>query len=482
MQRTEIDGVTTFWEQGPEPLTAILMFRAGTRHETFRTAQVSHLVEHLVMSTLPKSHLDHNAQVDADTTSFYATGEPDEVVDFLARVCAGIRNLPLERVEREAGVLEAEDATSDHPAVCWSVGVRFDLGGIGLLGAAGPGPRHLSGEHAAAYAATHLVRDNAVLVLSGPPPAGLRLDLPDGPRPVETAARRSVFRLPALNRADMPFPTISFEVPSMGQHDGVLAAILQDRLSDDLRHERGVAYSCEVSLLRLDDSTLVTVWTDGREDRRGEIATALWASVRDLAANGPTQAELDHAVQGTIARLTDPRNTVDWVAAEAYRHLVGLPPRRREGLHQSLAGLTTEAVRLKVAAGLDTVLLGLPRDVELEFDGLPDRTDAEFAQGDPVTGEVFTRKTLSLAPRDLRFVAGPEGVSQTAHGFTASAPWDGVVGVAVADGIRQVVLDSGQPLVIMRRHVKDSDRLFAIIDEHTADRAFPASEEEILGG
>lgn len=482
MQRTSIDGVHTFWEQGPEPLTAILMFRSGTRHETFRTAQVSHLVEHLVMSTLPKSHLDHNAQVDSDTTSFYATGQPDEVVDFLERVCAGIRDLPIQLVEREAGVLQAEDATSDHPAVCWSVGMRFDLTGIGLLGASGPGPRHLSGEHAATYAATHLVRDNAVLVLSGPPPAGLRLDLPDGPRPGETAGRRSVFPLPALNHADMPFPTISFEVPAMGEHEGVLAAILQDRLSDDLRHERGIAYSCEVGLLRLDHSTLVTVWTDGQEDRRAEIATALWSSVRDLATSGPTEAELAHAVKGMSARLADPRNTVDWVAAEAYRHLVGLPPRTREGYLASLEELTTESVRLRVASGLDSVLLGVPPDVEVELDELPDRTEAEFSQGHPVTGEVFARRTLSLAPRDLRFVAGPEGISQTAHGFTASAPWDGVVGVAVADGMRQVVLETGQPLLVMRRHVKDSDRLFAIIDAHTTDRAFPATEEEILGG
>jgi hypothetical protein len=57
-----------------------------------------------------------------------------------------------------------------------------------------------------------------------------------------------------------------------------------------------------------------------------------------------------------------------------------------------------------------------------------------------------------------------------------------VVGVAVADGIRHVVLETGQPLCVMRRHVKDTDRLFAIIDAHTADRAFPATEEEILGG
>lgn len=482
MQRTEIDGVTTFWEQGPEPFTAILMFRAGARHETFRTGQVSHLVEHLVMSTLPKTHLEHNAQVDADTTSFYATGRPDEVVDFLARLCAGIRGLPLDRVEREAGVLQAEDGTSEHPAVCWSIGVRFDLTGIGLLGAAGPGPRHLSAEHAAAYAARHLVRGNAVLVLSGPPPEGLRLDLPDGPQPVEQAARRSAFPLPALNRAEMPFPTISFEVPGTRDNEGVLAAILQERLSDDLRQDRGIAYSCEVGLLRLEESTLVTVWTDGHEERRAEIAGALWACVRDLATQGPTQAELDHAVAWLSARLTDPRNTVDWVAAEAYRHLVGLPPRTREGYLASLGELTTDDVRRRFASGLDTVLLGVPQDVQLVVDDLTDHTDAEFSGGEPVRGEVFARRTLSLAPRDLRFVAGPEGISQTAHGYTAGARWDGVVGVAVADGIRHVVLETGQPLCVMRRHVKDTDRLFAIIDAHTADRAFPATEEEILGG
>lgn len=481
MQRTEIDGVPTFWEQGPEPLTAALMFRAGARHETFRTVQVSHLVEHLVMSTLPKTHLDLNAQVDADTTTFHATGRPEEIVDFLSRVCAGLSDLPVDRVERETGVLQAEDATSDHPAVCWSIGVRFDLAGVGLLGTTGPGPRHLTAEHARAYAATHLVRDNAVLVLTGPPPAGLRLDLPDGPAPTEAPAPRSSFPLPALNRADMPFPTISLELPGTQEHEGVLASILQDRLTDDLRHERGIAYSCEVGLQRLDEGTLLTVWTDGHEDRRAEIATALWTTLRDLATTGPTQAELDHARSGHAARLADPRNTVDWLAAEAYRHLVGWAPRTREGYLASLEALTTDSVRGRFASALDTVLLGVPRDVQLVLDDLPDHTDAEFLGGEPVTGEVFARRTLSLAPRDLRYVAGPAGISQTAHGYTATAPWDSVVGVAVADGMRQVVLSSGQPLLAMRRHLKEADRLFQIIDEHTADVAFPATEEEILG-
>src|SRR5687767_10591660 len=122
MHEAVCDGVTTIWEQGPPPLSAALVFRVGARHETFRTVQVSHLVEHLVMAALPKSHLDCNASVDVDTTTFEATGRPEQVVDFLHRVCRRICELAdpagsLDGLAREAGVLEAEDSTAVHPAL-----------------------------------------------------------------------------------------------------------------------------------------------------------------------------------------------------------------------------------------------------------------------------------------------------------------------------------------------------------------------------
>ena len=101
---TEIDGVPVFWQDAPGPLTAGLMFACGTRDESFLTIGVTHLVEHLVMSTLPRVHHDRNASVDLTTTSFYATGRPDQVVAFLRGVCEGISAAPVDRLAQEAGI------------------------------------------------------------------------------------------------------------------------------------------------------------------------------------------------------------------------------------------------------------------------------------------------------------------------------------------------------------------------------------------
>lgn len=111
MNRTDVDGVPVLWQDAPAPLSACLVFGVGARHETFRTVGVTHLVEHLVMATLPKSHLDSNAHVDLGSTIFQATGRPEAVVEFISAVCAAIGDLPLSRLATEAGVLEAEGAS-----------------------------------------------------------------------------------------------------------------------------------------------------------------------------------------------------------------------------------------------------------------------------------------------------------------------------------------------------------------------------------
>lgn len=196
MNQTSVDGVTTIWEQGPAPLTGALIFGVGARHETFR-----------------KTHLDHNATVDMDTTTFHATGRPEEVTDFLARVCRALTDLPLDRVEREAGVLDAEEGTSEHPALCWALGLRYGLTGPGLLNTSGPGAGRLTETQVRDFVATHFVRDNAVLVLTGPPPEGLSIPLPAGPRPAVSAVRASPLPLPALLRTDVPHPTLSATLP-----------------------------------------------------------------------------------------------------------------------------------------------------------------------------------------------------------------------------------------------------------------------------
>lgn len=479
--KTEINGVTTFWEQGAVPLTGILMFGVGVRDEAFRTAEITHLVEHLVMRTLPKSHLDHNAHVDLDSTAFFATGRPEELVDFFARVSAALRDLPTQHLEQEAGVLEVEGSMAEHPAACWALGMRFGHSGPGLASSSGPGVTRLSPREVKEFVATHFVRENAVMILTGPPPDGLSLDLPPGPAPADSPENRTGLLLPAMIREDLPHPTLSFEMPGHHDHRSVLGAILTERLTDDLRHVQGIAYDCGFTHLRLANSTMIAVHSDGHENKRDVIAKAMWSTLQDLALNGPTQTELEHELAGVRAGLEDPRSLDSWLATQGWRTLIGLSSLSRAEYLASLDQVSTSQVQAWARSGLDSTLLGVPADLDVTVDGLPDRTEEYLPTTDAVEGEVFGRKMLAIAPLDLQVVVGEAGISQTAYKHTVASHWERVVGVATADGARSVILETGQTILLTRRHLKNADRLFEIVDEKLEHLTFERPLDELLG-
>ncbi|MFD4977459.1 insulinase family protein, partial [Streptomyces sp. NPDC058424] len=70
MQRDVVDDVPVLWAEAPGPLEAALIFGCGVSDETFRHLGVTHLVEHLAMSTLPRLHHEHNASVTLSLTDF----------------------------------------------------------------------------------------------------------------------------------------------------------------------------------------------------------------------------------------------------------------------------------------------------------------------------------------------------------------------------------------------------------------------------
>jgi hypothetical protein len=480
VQQIEIDGVTTLWEQGPEPLTGALVFGVGARHETFRTAQVTHLVEHLVMSTLPKSHLDHNASVDIDTTVFHATGRPAEVVDFLSRVCRALAELPYDHMAREAGVLDAEDSVPAHPALCWSLGIRYGLTGPGLLNASGPGARRLEDRDVREFVAQHFVRDNAVLILSGPPPEGLTLRLPEGPRPEEAAPRGTGLPVPALLTGTVPHPVLSAVLPRE-EGASILFRILADRVLDDVRHTRGLAYEVGVESARVDaDHTVSVLFTDGQEDHAETIAGAVWSALRDLADVGPTDGELVHDLVGFTAYTEDPRAAVDWLEGQAYHHLYGEPLRSREEARRIRADVTREDVQRWARHAVEGAVLGMPERPKEDLPGLPDRSDWEPAAPEEIAGERFRRRVVALAPLDLAVTVGPGGIGMVAQGQRTGGSWDEVVGVAAAPGMRLVHLEKGIMVPLFHRHLRNADRLFDLVDERAGRLLFESTEDEIF--
>ena len=484
MQRTEIGGVPVLWEQGPAPLAAALVFGVGARHESFRTAGVTHLVEHLVMSTLPKSALDRNAQVDLDITVFHAAGPEADVVDFLNRVCRGVSQLPLDRIERELGVLRAEDGVAEHPAVGLSLRARYGFQAQGLAGTTGAGPSSLTRDHVIDHARRHFTRENASLVFSGEPPAGLEMDLPSGsPVPLPSAPHVDL-RLPGLIAADH-FPVVALSgVVDGSENDSaaasVTASILKERLEDELRGRHGISYDVGFggASIRLGQSMPV-VWADGHDDKWQVVVDTLWTALKTLADDGPTAEELDHALAVARAELEDPRAIAGWLVFQAARTLNGREPRTRQ--EQAELERTLDAATIQACAQqmLDTALLLAP-DARVHLDDVPDITEDHPPTSDPIDGHLYRRKVLAIAPRDLAVRVSDQGISVTARGVTGRVDWSDTVAVASAPGVRGIIASDGRQLSLIAKCLRDGDEMLAQIDGYTAGLAFDADPDEIL--
>jgi zinc protease len=105
---------------------------------------------------------------------------------------------------------------------------------------------------------------------------------------------------------DVPQTVVTFGGPGVKRNDpNFMAAFvvnhilgggtLSSRLYHEVREKRGLAYSVYESLLWMDHSAMFIGNTGTRADRAGETVDAIEKEIRRIAADGPTQQELDEA-------------------------------------------------------------------------------------------------------------------------------------------------------------------------------------------
>lgn len=375
-----VDGVRVFHLPGPSKTRATLSFGVGLRDETFETVGITHLVEHLAMAQLPKSHLDANATVGVGYTAFYAEGRPAEVGDFLRRVCTALADLPLDHLDREKAVLEAEAGVGAHLSMAAAWAARYGFDGPGLTTTPGRGPMGISGEEVLAHVVEHFTAARAVLAVLGPLPEGLRLPLLAGTSPAP------VHRTPLPRLGDgpewvpaSPSPGVALLLDGLEPDDDVTrlaGSVLCERLEDAARDQLGVAVSLAFDLMEGPDGDVLTIAVDHDDDAASAVAGLVWEQLVDLAANGPTQAELDH-MRGWYATTVD-TDDEEVVEEEPFRrasHVVmrtttSHPARSLAETAAALAAATREDVRDRLAAAVRRALLVVPEDTRLPDEAL----------------------------------------------------------------------------------------------------------------
>jgi hypothetical protein len=367
VQRIEIDGVPLFTSPGPGRASGALVFGVGLRDESYARLGITHLIEHLVMGSLPKSHLDCNATVDVESTIFYATGRPAAVAGFLAGVCAALSELPVDRMDKEIGVLQAENCTGSHPtaAVLW--GARFRLDGPGLALAGGGVPEWLTETAVREHARKWFVRGNAAALWHGDRPEDLRLSLPDGPRPERIRPAVRVNPGPVWLQGPTAGAGLLLTVSdALDPATGVGVDVLNERMRDVARMERGLSYHSDLEIVDVAPGHReVAVVVDARDGQEAAVAQVLWEQYLDLCERGPSQAELEHAVEGYAEHLDSGDDAaLGDLSRAAFAEVFGLPFRPAADGVVAWSTVTPEQVAAAMRACRPSAVLALPEKVD----------------------------------------------------------------------------------------------------------------------
>ncbi len=456
---TQVDGVPVLFASAPGPLRAALVFRVGPADEHLAIRGITHLVEHLALSGTPvRPHTVPGLGGNAFTT-FTVSGDDETVVTHLRSVCARLSRLPVRRLEHERGALRLEAVQHARPAVFRSLAVRrWGARDHGLCGWDEVGVAGLTAAQVSEWAECGFTRGNAVLCLSGPPPAGLHLPL---------GAPVVGFDVPTVAIADDPrcytdsdrHVALSYLAPH-GAAGRALAWVVSKRLTNRLRAQLGSAYGVQSLTDRLDaEHSLYTFVADCAPDTAAAVQAATTQTLLGLLSEPVTDEEL-----ADVRRLAPEPHEVfldPQLTRAAQRHLLGTPARSaRAGA--PLREMTAQQIAAAAREALSTLLLAVPdaASVPVSIAAPVDTRPAQRLSGPihlPSGADPDNRATgLVRSLRGLSLLDGEQSVTVAYDKVAAVLCYD--------DGTRALVDDTGLTLHVVPKAWHDVHLVLDDID------------------
>ncbi|WP_329220239.1 insulinase family protein [Streptomyces sp. NBC_01485] len=385
-------------------ITAGLFFRVGHADETLATAGLTHLVEHLALHRLGLSDLHYNGATANAYTLFHVHGSEEEVVTYLNSVCAGLRDLPMERLETEKEILRTEAAGRgggpQQRMPLW----RYGAQGYGLSSYNELGTWSLTPDQVRHWAQTRFTRDNAVLwITSDHVPEGLDLTLPAGTRFPAPAATSALPTTPAYISGDDGHVVLT-SVLRRSTAASVFADVLGKALFQDLRQEGGYSYSAEADYAPRDaDFATLTAYADSLPQKQDAVVGGFVDTLARLRAGRIEQSELDSARTKLLKIYDTPDLGAATLPSYALSLLLGHRILTPEQHKAELNAVTLDDLREVAREAWDGALLQVPgRGVD--WAGL---TLAPQCSTASVTGT----RHQSLEDEQVTLVIGAEGVS-----------------------------------------------------------------------
>ncbi len=466
IQRTVVDGVPVFWATGPAQLVGALMFRVGRSDESLAHGGLTHFIEHLALHGLGgQQAFSFNAQVDALSVVFFAVGTPDELVAYFRHVCGALRALPLERMEDEARVLRTENAGRTPGVFELDLWFRYGASGHGTLGYPEfalhqPEPSKLS-----SWAADHFTSGNAAAWFTGPIPAGIEFDLPDGPRrPVPEPRLLSNLVLPAWATGPRGFVSVSL-VASRTDWAYIPARIAARRIEKRLRFDKALIYECILVYAPIARDTAHTLLIARSLDPHAKVVQDDMLEVlQALASEGPTEEEI-HEVAAEWKRNADQPGALEGqIQAKAFNELLGYPSRSLEELHQDILATTPASAAKVLRDALGSALLLLPEGVTC--------TNAAYrlyprSSQKPVTGRAHRsiKTPFPWSKNQVRLIVGDDGVSAVDAAGNSDTVLYAELAAAAEHPERglELIGHDGYRIIVRPAHWRDGERALARI-------------------
>lgn len=461
LRATEVDGVPVYWVPGERRMRASLWFRAGLADGSLPTHGWLHLLEHLALHDRHSLRVPVNGHVSMLHSSFDVEGEPDDIAGFLQHVCRWLTAPDFRDLEHERRVLRAESATRASGAVGTHLLWRYGAQGPGLAGYDEFGLHTADADRLRWLAARAYTRANAVLALTGPPPAGLRLPLSEGSRwPIRDAVPCEQ-PLPAGFGGPDGSVALSGVVPRSTAASAMLRA-LRRGLEGGFRHGSGVGYSGWSSYELVDaEHAMLTASMDILPEALSSVVSESTLVLRRLRDRGLDPAELRDDLDHELRRLmTEPAE--HWLPFMAARDvLLGRPPTDRDQLAAEVDNVTVDQVRQAALTMWDSLLLS----VDPGGSGDP---QLSWLTGPPPTRSVASGqrfKPIGSPVTKAALVVGGSAVHLETSVSESSASYDDLSAlIAFPDGGRQLIRRDGYQLQIEPALWKGGQRAVAIVD------------------